>query len=87
MLSRSQIQTRLSKLPHFHLISYLFQAEAGYHVVVLRCKAVKYVFPIHTNTDVVVKVNDSGNELLATLHNAPFTSFKLEEHAKEIQTL
>lgn len=80
MLSKTSINQRLSKLPHYHLISYLFQAEAGYHVVILRCRAVKYAFPMHTEIDFVCKVKEDGNSLVATMARAPYTSFTIEEH-------
>lgn len=80
MISKTSIFKRLSALKHYHLISYLFQAEAGYHVVILRCRAVKYAFPMHTETDFLCKVIEDESGLLASLVRAPFTSFKIEEH-------
>jgi hypothetical protein len=80
MISKTSIHRRLATLPHYHLISYLYQAEAGYHVVLLRCRAVKFAFPIHTEEDFICKVAEESSGLLATLVRPPFTSFVIAEH-------
>lgn len=80
MLSRTEISIRLSRLSQYHFISYLFQANKGYHVVILRAKLTNEVLAISSEQNTTCAVDIVDGKLIARKYSELGNYFQLLEH-------